>query len=329
MTSTYSNIHDVWASFAMNLNAYRPDLAPVPIGQPSTVPVVLLAGFLGAGKSQLLSQLLQNEHGVRIKALVNDVGSLSIDPTLVDRATDNEIILMNGCGCCDQTADLSRSLEAMTRAGDCDLVVLEGSGAADPWALSHVIEASPFVHLDRIVYVIDERDVRDWSQLDEEARERHRQRRESAHCVVISHCDDLGRSDCDHLIGRLSAELPGRTIVCSSLDAPAWHVMMPTYPVGARPITVEYNSLHEQLVVITARQTKEITKSAFLEACSEGRPGLLRAKGILRLDGVDHEAQVTPRTCSLEPYAGACVEPSITLIARRDEDLGPILACIA
>ncbi len=328
MTSTLPNIQTVWSSFQMNLNAYRFDREFDLPHQRSTIPVVLIAGFLGSGKSYLLAQLLQNNHGVRIKAIVNDVGTLPIDPTLVDTATTSEIVLMNGCGCCDQTADLAQSLEEMARDEACDFIVLEASGAGDPWALSHIIEASPFVHLDRIVYVIDEREVRALRDEDDYTMQRQGQRRESAHCVVISHCDELTQSERDELIDCLATQLPGRTIVCSSLREPSWQAMLPTHPVGARPISFEIDSSHEQLAVVTVSQKKVVSRSVLMDAFQLSRPGLLRAKGVLCIDGVAHRVQLTPRTESFEPCSNNFSGGKVTLIARRIEDLERVLACI-
>ena len=328
MTPTLHDVHSVWASFQMNLNSYRSDTEMNVRGQTSTKPVVLLTGFLGAGKSHLLAQLLQNDHGLRIKALVNDVGSLSFDPTFVEAANGHEIALVNGCGCCDQTSDLRHTLEQLASDEKSDLIVLEGSGASDPWALSHIVEASPFVYLDRIVSVIDEREVRTSPGAEDDGRRRRLQRRESAHCVVISHCDQLTENECNEVVALVAAELPGRTITTSSLRLPAWQVLLPASPVGARPNLPLQDSLHENLAVVTAKQSKSITKDDLITAIQNCRPGLLRAKGILDIDAAAFHVQVTPHSVVIDPYNGEITTRSITLVGRKSEDFSAFLAYI-
>lgn len=318
--STLQDVHSAWASFQMNLNLYRSHSELKIDNHAKTTPVVLLSGFLGAGKSHLLAQLLQNNCGLRVKALVNDIGSLSFDPTFIASESDQEIVLVNGCGCCDQTSDLAESLEYLARNENCDLIVLEGSGASDPWSLSHIVEASPFVHLNRIVSVIDERDIQTTLEMQDDARCRELQRRESAHCIVISHCDQLSERECNELIALLALELPGRTITTSSLTSPAWRVLLPASPIGARPLPALPESLHEDLHVVTVRQEKSISRHAFMSALQRSRPGLVRAKGLLNIDGDAFQVQVTRSTVMIDPHHGKFDIGSITLISNQPKD---------
>lgn len=105
-------------------------------------PVTLLSGFLGSGKTSLLKHILENQEGVRLGVVVNDVGAVNIDSQLVQRYEMNGAIeiaeLSNGCVCCTASDDLVASVqELVNRAGSRPFhhVVIELSGVGEPQAI--------------------------------------------------------------------------------------------------------------------------------------------------------------------------------------------------
>jgi G3E family GTPase len=97
------------------------------------VPILLVAGFLGAGKTTLVNHVLAHAGGRRIAAVVNDFGAIDIDAELIAGAADGVISLANGCICCSLEGDLLRTLAAiLRRAPRPDCIVIETSGIADP-----------------------------------------------------------------------------------------------------------------------------------------------------------------------------------------------------
>jgi len=109
------------------------------------VPITLLSGFLGSGKTTALKNLLENREGVKIGVIVNDVASVNIDAKLISNpgndkeAPDNvmaelggTVELQNGCACCSLSDELLTSLETLMDGRDFDAVVVELSGVADP-----------------------------------------------------------------------------------------------------------------------------------------------------------------------------------------------------
>jgi G3E family GTPase len=97
------------------------------------VPVVLVAGFLGAGKTTVVNHLLANAEGRRIAAVVNDFGAINIDAELITGAADGVISLSNGCICCSLEGDLLRTLAGLLRRDPRpEFIVIETSGVADP-----------------------------------------------------------------------------------------------------------------------------------------------------------------------------------------------------
>src|SRR5258706_10530076 len=97
------------------------------------VPVVLVAGFLGAGKTTVVNHLLANAEGKRIAAVVNDFGAINIDAELITGAADGVVSLSNGCICCSLESDLLRTLALLLRRDpQPEVIVIETSGVADP-----------------------------------------------------------------------------------------------------------------------------------------------------------------------------------------------------
>jgi G3E family GTPase len=97
------------------------------------VPILLVTGFLGAGKTTVVNHLLANAEGRRIAAIVNDFGAINIDAELIAGASDGVVSLANGCICCSLEGDLLRTLSTLLRRDPKpDYIVIETSGVADP-----------------------------------------------------------------------------------------------------------------------------------------------------------------------------------------------------
>jgi cobalamin biosynthesis protein CobW len=97
------------------------------------VPILLVTGFLGAGKTTVVNHILGRAGGKRIAAVVNDFGAINIDAELIAGAEDGVISLANGCICCSLEGDLLRTLaNLLRRSPRPDAIVIETSGVADP-----------------------------------------------------------------------------------------------------------------------------------------------------------------------------------------------------
>ncbi|WP_432542445.1 CobW family GTP-binding protein [Kineococcus sp. SYSU DK002] len=126
-----------------------------------SIPVVVLAGFLGAGKTTVLNQLLRSAADVRVGVVVNDFGAVGIDALLVAGWADSAVSLENGCLCCstdDGTVDeLLARLTAGERGASLDAVLVEASGVAEPSAMVRRVLTSevPGVRYGGLVVVVD------------------------------------------------------------------------------------------------------------------------------------------------------------------------------
>lgn len=121
------------------------------------VPVTILTGFLGAGKTSLLNHILTSEHGKRIAVLVNDFGAVNIDEALIENRDGDVVSLQNGCICCSLSAGLQVAAAQLVRRQP-DHIVIETSGVSDPFEVANAFndpELKPYAPLEGVVAVVD------------------------------------------------------------------------------------------------------------------------------------------------------------------------------
>ena len=132
------------------------------------VKIVMLTGYLGAGKTTLLNHILSNDGGIRAAVIVNDIGEVNVDASLIKdgglSSTDNLIPLTNGCICCTLADDLANQLSGIAESGNFDYIIIEASGICEPVPIAYTISAfcdaekvggEPKLALDNIVAVVD------------------------------------------------------------------------------------------------------------------------------------------------------------------------------
>ena len=124
-----------------------------------TVPVHILSGFLGSGKTCLLNHLLRNApDGRRMAVIVNDFGTVAVDGDLLDRGSYAMKELSSGCVCCTLTGPLAESLTELTRAERPDVILIESTGVARPDQIARVLTdrtLADLVHCGNVVCVVD------------------------------------------------------------------------------------------------------------------------------------------------------------------------------
>lgn len=122
----------------------------------SPLPITVISGYLGAGKTTLINRLLGEDHGLRLMVIVNDFGAINIDADLLDSASGDTITLTNGCICCTMGSDLHMALDqALDRTPRPDHLIVEASGVADPAAIAQAAIAKPALSYGGIITLVD------------------------------------------------------------------------------------------------------------------------------------------------------------------------------
>jgi len=125
------------------------------------LPTHVIGGYLGAGKTTLVNQLLRQAAGERIAVLVNDFGDLGIDADLIIGQDGEVLSLAGGCVCCSFGSDLVGTLASLQRrAQPPQRVLIETSGVGLPAAVSRAARLAPGLHIEGIVVVADALSVR-------------------------------------------------------------------------------------------------------------------------------------------------------------------------
>lgn len=158
-----------------------------PLSPIQKLPVTVLSGFLGAGKTSLLNHVLANREGLRVAVIVNDMSEVNIDSRLVEshaalnRVDEKLVEMSNGCICCTLREDLLIEVGNLAREGRFDYLLIESTGISEPMPVaatfSFADEAGKslgeIAHIDTMVTVIDgEKFLEDYESIDSLA-ERH------------------------------------------------------------------------------------------------------------------------------------------------------------
>lgn len=159
--------------------------------QGDAVPVSLVSGFLGSGKTTLVNHILQSDHGLRIAVMVNDFGAINIDAELIVNARQNVISLANGCICCSIETDLIEQLEQILAAHPSrpDYIVIETSGISDPARVLTTLRYPRFAGRLRLDNAITLLDAEQLPRLEGANRELARSQLTDANLVVINKAD--------------------------------------------------------------------------------------------------------------------------------------------
>ena len=202
------------------------------------IPITLLTGYLGAGKTTLMNHILSNQQGYKVAVIVNDIGEVNIDSSLIQKGgivqeEDASLVpLTNGCICCTLKVDLMKQIAELAQSGKFDYILIEASGICEPLPIVQTIsmmdgsvpdsDVPPIVRLDCVVTVVDALRLVDefaggdklMGDVDEEDIENLLiQQIEFCSTIVINKVDEVSKEDLDKVRAVVKALQPKAKII--------------------------------------------------------------------------------------------------------------------
>jgi G3E family GTPase len=269
------------------------------------IPVAVVTGFLGSGKTTLISRILRDPAFARTAVIVNEFGEIGLDHELIASSDETLLALTTGCLCCAVRSDLVATLLDLQRRRDqgeiaFDRVLIETSGLADPAPILHALmtdrDIAQHHAIDGIVTVVD-------ALHGEAALDRHPEARRQAalaDCLLLSKTDIAGPAEA--LRERLAALNPGAALHVSGdvtpgllftgTDAAARVATLPE--TGKNPFNrARHTDGIETFVLQRNRSVPALALTLLLEALAENCGArLLRVKGLVHIEEMPDQPAV-------------------------------------
>jgi G3E family GTPase len=247
------------------------------------VPVTVLGGFLGSGKTSRLNALLRAPHGRRIAVVVNEFGEVGIDGTRVAGASQF-VELDNGCLCCQINEDLERTLRELRDRGGFEHLVIETTGLADPLPVAWTFQRgglADFFRVDALVTVVDALNL---ERALAEAPEATLQI-ERADLVLLSKIDLVSDGGAT-ASARVRALNPHARLAASPRDALPWDVVLGGQALAPRPSPDEGGHQHHtEFETWTWQSPARLSETALEDFLLQLPAPIYRVKGLVLTDG--------------------------------------------
>jgi G3E family GTPase len=286
------------------------------------IPVTLIGGWLGAGKTTLVNHLLRERGDRRIAVLVNDFGELPIDDALIESRDGPLLRLAGGCVCCSFGHDLMAALQQMRSLQPAPQhILIETSGVALPAAVARMLGLLQGLQLDALLVLADAETLRRHAA-DRYVGELVRQQLPQADRLLLNKTDLVGQAELSLLRDWLADTAPqARLLCCRQARLPPELVLGigPLQRIAQRRATLaDASTLFDSL---SLEFEHRVDLAALAERLAAPSLRLLRAKGLMRdRNGQTHSLQLVGARSALAPVPhDASPNGRLVCIARRGE----------
>lgn len=293
------------------------------------VPVTVIGGYLGAGKTTLVNHLLRTAEGLRLAVLVNDFGALPIDRDLIVGGDGDDggdtLEISGGCICCSYGSDLMEALlELPRRRPGIDRVLIETSGVALPGMVASAVGLLQGYTLDGTVVLADAETVRHQAA-DAYIGDTITRQLAAADLVILNRCDLVTGAARDETVRWAEGETPnGRVVPAERSVVPAELVLGLRGGAGERassllrtPGGIAASLLYESLELELDRA---VDVGRLARALTAPDSGVLRAKGFLQdKDGRLVILQVVGRRFEITDAPAAATPGTLVVIGLRGQ----------
>lgn len=273
---------------------------PAPEIARALLPLTILGGYLGSGKTTLVNHLLRNANGLKLAVLVNEFGDLPIDQDLIEAQGDDLISIAGGCVCCSYGNDLTLALIDLANMDPRpDHVILEASGVAIPGAISAAINLLPGYRTDGIVLLADAETIRT-TAADRYMGDTVLRQLADADLILLNKCDLVDQGALDQTRSWLTQQKPEALIVETVRAIAPPQVVMDSFL--DRPRDALRLHLPDEFESRTLYPAPPKTATDLAQVLASESLGLVRAKGFVTVaNGTRHLIQVVGRRWQTSP----------------------------
>lgn len=306
-------------------------VSPLTVGRSGRLPVTVVGGYLGAGKTTLINRLLADPNGVKLAVIVNDFGSVNIDAALIASRDGETVSLTNGCVCCTMGDNLALTLhEFADRNGGPEHVVIEASGVADPEKVAGYAASHPRLVLDGVVVVADVETVRERAD-DKYVGDLVRRQLAAADLILLGKTDLVAACTSRQVDDWISSEVPDARVVTPPATGQVADLLLAAVARRSPLSRPAPDARHARLFATWTFASRRLLDEAALRRAIGALPAsVVRAKGIVTLAGESGRRfvfQLAGRRWTLEPEVGttspALPERSVIVFIGLAERLKP------
>lgn len=269
----------------------------------SELPVTVIGGYLGSGKTTLVNHLLRNAHGRKLAVLVNDFGDLPIDQDLIEAEDEQVISIAGGCVCCSYGSDLIDGLRRLLQVHPRpNHVLIESSGVALPNAVASSVSLVQPYQMGAVCVVCDASSIIEMRH-DRYLADTVIAQLKGADLVLLNKVDLAEPAHQQTAVDLLNHLAPGTSVI-PTLQARLPFELILDISLETRP-ALPQKIFHDTSFYQTAHVSiPELVDAAGLaRALARGSLGILRAKAILRdPTGAIVELQVVGRRSDIRPW---------------------------
>lgn len=258
------------------------------------LPVTIIGGYLGSGKTTLVNHLLRNANGLRLAVLVNEFGELAIDEDLIEATGDDIISIAGGCVCCSFGSDLTAALMDLLRMTPRpDHILIEASGVAVAGSIVAAIGLLDRFSSDGVVVLADaetiRRNARDKYMGDTVTRQLH-----DADIVLLNKADLVSARELQETKLWLNRQsLPARVVETTQCAVPP-DTVLESFLGRTRAAGPHHEAAN--LDMLTLRPVVPVDVEKLAKALADEEYGVIRAKGFATsVDGTKMLIQVVGR----------------------------------
>lgn len=296
--------------------------SPSVVSGNAALPVTIVGGYLGSGKTTLINHVLNSATGCRYAVLVNDFGELAIDAQLIESEKGDVISLSGGCVCCSYGNDLTSALLQLDTT-TIDQVIIEASGVALPGAIAGSLSLLSAFMVSSIVVLVDSTSVEEQSS-DRYLADTIGRQLAAADLVLINKIDLLDEQQAEQVKDWVRKHYPSaRIVVTSHANYPLDLFLLEHSVNHAYADEIKINESHATSIYTTftidVEGKYDVPELAAKLANAE--PGLLRVKGFVRdLDNCIQLIQIVGKRWTVQ-QAPAKVKEGLVCIGLSSDKI--------